>query len=270
MLSRRTFLGMGMAALIGGLAQGCSSFTIDYTPRVDYSLSDIAKDTATFDGLPLRTFSTAREELEQIRHYFEEQLVICDGQYEPRDYLGRIGQIALVIGPETVGAEQEASIDEFDPLGWHQAEYPFLNSEVVYVAAPLTDSHFSGLQTDENSIFTATFPALVVHGVLQQEVMRLVDQTGHRYYYQARPLYFGTEIIPRSLFVYMSSADDDGVELSEAYLVPNGQAYVNIDYQTGVTKEDPSVGAEVCEAVKGLTAEDAEFQKSIMNLKYFL
>lgn len=175
--------------------------------------------------------------------------------FSPLDKLGRAGVAFALLSPETLDGGNRESIDGFSPSGFRQAE----NGQYVWERCHLIGAQLAkGTERLENLI---TGTREMNHGrmlEIENAVAVYIRETGNHVLYRVEPMFVGSELVCRGVWIQAHTLEDDGLRISEICL--NVQEGVDIDYLTGEILTD-SVHDEEREPVYVLNTRSMRFHR---------
>lgn len=167
---------------------------------------------------------------------FDQELLEHPGYeyYAELDQLGRCGIALAYLTPELMPTEERQSISHIYPSGWNQAEYDFVDGKMLYNRCHLIGFQLAGENANEKNLITGT-RYFNVEGMLpfENQVADYIRQTGGSVLYRVSPLYQGSELVARGVFMEAWSVEDQGESVSFNVFVYNVQPGVTINYLTG-------------------------------------
>ncbi|RPA57766.1 DNA-entry nuclease [Aerococcus agrisoli] len=172
----------------------------------------------------------------------EEITGVGDGweKYGALDDLGRVtaANALLTVDLMPADAEVREGLTSVTPTGWMQEKYDSVDGGWLYNRSHLIGYQLTGQQDNMLNLMTGT-RYFNVEGMLPFEnyVASYIEDTENHVRYRITPLFIGDELLARGIFMEAYSIEDQG-ELQFHVYVPNVQPGVELDYQTGASKEN--------------------------------
>lgn len=165
-------------------------------------------------------------------------------KYSKLDSLGRCGTASALLGVEIMPTGQRGSISEVHPTGWVQAEYSCIESRSLYNRSHLIAWMLAGENANKCNLITGT-RYMNVDGMLpfEEKLDNYVLNTGNHVLYEVTPIFEGDNLVASGVHMQAYSVEDSGAGISFNIYCYNVQPGVAIDYATGKSWEDASVGA---------------------------
>ncbi len=190
---------------------------------------------------PPGTVTEAIEINDNVPFFSDEDLTLVEAyhQNDALDYLGRVGVANALIGPESMPAEERASISHIEPTGWNQARYANIGAGGwLYNRSHLIAHQLTGVDEPEN-IMTGTrwFNEEMI--AFENFIAFFVEDTDQHVRYRVSPVFEENNLLASGIYMEGFSVEDNGEGLMFNIYIPNIQEGVTIDYQTG-----ESVGME--------------------------
>lgn len=163
--------------------------------------------------------------------------------YSELDIHGRCGYAMACIGPELMPTEPRESISHVKPSGWVQAQYDFVDGKSLYNRCHLIGFQLTGENDNEKNLITGT-RYMNVEGMLPFEnlVADYIKYSGNHVLYRVTPVYDGRNPVARGVQLEGWSVEDQGAGVCFHVYVYNNQPGVVIDYATGESRADGSIG----------------------------
>lgn len=237
---RRTVLAVlvAAAAFLGGRTAGTGSLAASTTAPQQSEVRALSSWDSSASPQYYRVVGPA---------LVDQELQPGQVSYSDLDLLGRAGQAAAEVTPELMEegtARKRQSMEGLEPSGWghnEEVDIPSVTGGKAYHGAFWNRSHLvakslGGAERIENLV-TGTRMQNVGEedggGMAYCEGLArdwLSDHPEGTLYYSATPVYRGTELVPRSVFVDMRSSDGTLDLEVEVY---NAALGYTIDYATG-------------------------------------
>ena len=163
--------------------------------------------------------------------------------YADLDGLGRCGVTMACVGPDIMPTEARGAIGQVKPTGWHTVKYDWVDGKYLYNRCHLIGYQLTGENANVRNLITGT-RYLNVDGMLPFEnlVADYVKETGNHVLYRVVPLFEGEELVARGVTMEGWSVEDRGEGVCFYVYCYNAQPGVVIDYATGESRADGSVG----------------------------
>lgn len=205
-----------------------SKFYFNAVPTAD-SLADVPE----FDGKPYVELNDNEPEFDKDnlpKKSFE--------KYSELDELGRCGEAYANIGKDLMPTKKRENISSVKPTGWEHKQYKTIKDRYLYNRCHLIGFQLAGENANPKNLITGT-RYLNVEGMLpfEEEVAEYVKKTGKRVLYRVKPVFKGKELVARGVQMEAMSVDDKGKSISFNVFVYNNQPGIDIDYNTGKSKE---------------------------------
>lgn len=165
--------------------------------------------------------------------------------YSELDDLGRCGVAYANVGQELMPTEDRESISEVKPSGWINKDYgDLVDGGYLYNRCHLIGFQLTGENANERNLITGT-RYMNIEGMLPFEnlVADYVDETGNHVLYRVTPVYEGDDLVATGVQMEGYSVEDNGEGICYNIFAYNAQPGVAIDYATGDSWLDDSVGA---------------------------
>jgi len=148
----------------------------------------------------------------------------CTVYVSPLDQYGRAGTAFAILSRSSVDAERRQDISMFSPAGWQTGG---IYHRCHLVGAQLT----TGTACLENLVTGTEY--LNLEGMLPVEnrARTYILRTGDHVLYRVKPIYQGTELLPRAIEITLYSIESNGLRMT-AYCYNIQPGYI-IDYSTG-------------------------------------
>ena len=165
--------------------------------------------------------------------------------YSQLDSLGRCGAAYANVCRELMPTEERGSIGSVKPSGWQTAKYDSVDGKYLYNRCHLIGFQLTGENANKENLITGT-RYLNIEGMLPFEnmVADYVKETGNHVLYRATPIFTGDNLVADGVLMEGYSVEDEGEGISYCIYAYNAQPGIAIDYATGESWPDPSVGAD--------------------------
>ena len=163
--------------------------------------------------------------------------------YAPLDGLGRCGVTIACVGRDIMPTEPRGAIGQVKPTGWYTVKYDWVDGKYLYNRCHLIGYQLTGENANVCNLITGT-RYLNVEGMLPFEnlVADYVKETGNHVIYRVIPVFEGEELVARGVTMEGWSVEDEGEGVCFYVYCYNAQPGVTIDYATGESRADGSVG----------------------------
>ena len=130
------------------------------------------------------------------------------------------------------------------PTGWVQHQYDFVDGGNLYNRCHLIGFQLTGENANEKNLITGT-RYMNVDGMLpfENEVADYVKETGNHVLYRVTPVFEDEDLVAIGVQMEAYSVEDDGAGVCFNVFCYNAQPGVAIDYATGDSWEDASIGS---------------------------
>lgn len=199
-----------------------------------------------WDDLP--TFSSERPWVEihgNIPYFDETNLSRTDPFeiYSDLDSLGRCGVAYANICKELMPTDARGSISSVKPSGWHSVKYDIVDGKYLFNRCHLIGFQLAGENANERNLITGT-RYLNIEGMLPFEnlVADYVNETGGHVLYRVTPVFIGDNLVADGVLMEGWSVEDEGEGVCFCVFAYNAQPGIAIDYVTGDSWEDATVG----------------------------
>lgn len=165
--------------------------------------------------------------------------------YSELDSLGRCGVAYANICQELMPTEERESISEVKPSGWINKDYgDLVDGGYLYNRCHLIGFQLAGENANEQNLITGT-RYMNIEGMLPFEnmVADYVDETDNHVLYRVTPIYDGDDLVASGVQMEGYSVEDNGEGICFNIYAYNAQPGIAIDYATGESWLDESVGA---------------------------
>lgn len=184
--------------------------------------------------------------------------------YSELDALGRCGVAYANVGQELMPTEDRESISEVKPSGWINKDYrDLVDGGYLYNRCHLIGFQLTGENANEQNLITGT-RYMNIEGMLPFEnmVADYVEETGNHVLYRVTPIYEDNDLVATGVQMEGYSVEDNGDGICYNIFAYNAQPGIAIDYVTGDSWLDGSVGAVEGETS---TASDGAVIEYVLN-----
>lgn len=237
-----------MAVLCGVLLTGCVS---DGLPRTTAGVSlNGAAQSGLFsiDDIPAFVGDSPWVEVNGNTPFFDEADINTElfETFADLDSLGRCGVVYANVCKDLMPTDERGDIGQVKPTGWHTVKYDNVDGKYLYNRCHLLGFQLTGENANEENLITGT-RFLNIQGMLPFEnmVADYVKETDNHVLYRVTPIFQGSELIARGVLLEGYSVEDNGDGISFCVFAYNAQPGVAIDYGTGDSWADESVGTGV-------------------------
>lgn len=187
--------------------------------------------------------------------------------YSELDSLGRCGVAYANVGQELMPTEDRESISEVKPSGWINKDYgDLVDGGYLYNRCHLIGFQLTGENANERNLITGT-RYMNIEGMLPFESMvaDYVDETGNHVLYRVTPVYEGNDLVATGVQMEGYSVEDNGEGICYNIFAYNAQPGIAIDYATGDSWLDDSVGAVEGKTSTIITTEEPAVMEYVLN-----
>lgn len=174
---------------------------------------------------------------------FEEQdySTISFEKYSELDSLGRCGQAFANIGFDLMPTKERGSIGMIKPTGWHTVKYEHIAGKYLYNRCHLIGYQLTGENANKKNLITCT-RHMNTEGMLEFEnkVATYIKETKNHVLYRVTPIFEGDNLLASGVQIEAYSVEDHGKGIQFHVYVYNIQEGIQIDYETGKSKQDIS------------------------------
>lgn len=158
--------------------------------------------------------------------------------YSSQDALGRCGIAYANIGIDLMPTEERESIGNIKPTGWHTIKYDIVDGKYLYNRCHLIGHQLSGENANPENLITCT-RQMNVEGMLpfENQVADYVKETKNHVLYRVTPIYEGANLLASGVQMEAYSVEDNGKGIKFNVYVYNVQDGIEIDYNTGESKQ---------------------------------
>ena len=166
--------------------------------------------------------------------------------YSELDEFGRCGVAYANISLKTMPTEERGNIGMVKPSGWQVAKYESVEGRYLYNRCHLIGFQLAGENANKDNLITCT-RSMNTKGMLpfENQVANYVKQTGNHVLYRITPIFKGQELVARGVQMEALSVEDQGEGVKFHVFVFNTQPGIEIDYETGNSKEKEMEKEEV-------------------------
>lgn len=158
--------------------------------------------------------------------------------YSDLDSLGRAGVAMSSIGIDLMPTEERGNIGSVKPSGWHTIKYDFINGKYLYNRCHLIGYQLTGENANEKNLITCTRQTNT--GIMleyENKVAKYIKETNNHVLYRVTPIYENNKLVASGIQMEAMSVEDNGTGIKFNIYIYNVQDGVNIDYETGESKE---------------------------------
>lgn len=165
--------------------------------------------------------------------------------YSSLDSLGRCGVAQANLCRELMPTEPRGEIGQVKPAGWHTVKYDWVDGKYLYNRCHLIGFQLAGENANEKNLTTGT-RFMNTQGMLpfENQVADYIKQTDNHVLYRVTPVYEGSDLVSWGIQMEAYSVEDNGAGVCFNVLCFNAEPGVGIDYATGDSWADPTVGTE--------------------------
>ena len=158
--------------------------------------------------------------------------------YSDLDRFGRCGIAYANLHQSIMPTEDRESIGMIKPSGWKTAKYDFVDGKYLYNRCHLIGFQLAGENANEKNLITGT-RFLNVEGMLPFEnmVADYLKETNNHVLYRVTPVFKDNELVARGVTIEGYSVEDHGEGIQFYVYCYNNQPKIEINYQTGDSKE---------------------------------
>lgn len=159
-------------------------------------------------------------------------------EYSDLDGLGRCSVAFANLHQSIMPTEDRESIGMVKPSGWKTEKYDFVDGKYLYNRCHLIGFQLAGENANEKNLITGTH-FLNVEGMLPFEnmVADYLKETNNHVLYRVTPIFKDNELVARGVTIEAYSIEDHGEGIQFYVYCYNNQPKVEINYQTGESKE---------------------------------
>ena len=163
--------------------------------------------------------------------------------YSELDSLGRCGVAEACVGVDLMPTEERESISKVKPTGWVQHQYDFVDGGSLYNRCHLIGFQLTGENANEKNLITGT-RYMNTQGMLpfENKVADYVKATGNHVLYRVTPVFEGSDLVAQGVQMEAYSVEDQGEGVCFNVFCYNAQPGVGIEYASGESWSDPTVG----------------------------
>ena len=158
--------------------------------------------------------------------------------YGNLDTLGRCTVCVASVGQDIMPTAERGKIGSVKPTGWHTVKYDFVDGKYLYNRCHLIGFQLAGENANEKNLITGT-RFLNVEGMLPFEnmVADYLKETNNHVLYRVTPVFKDNELVARGVTIEGYSVEDHGEGIQFYVYCYNNQPKIEINYQTGDSKE---------------------------------
>ncbi len=163
--------------------------------------------------------------------------------YAELDELGRCGVAYANICQELMPEDEREGIGQVKPSGWQSVKYDIVDGKYLYNRCHLIGFQLAGENANKQNLITGT-RYLNIEGMLPFEnmVADYVKETDNHVLYRVTPVYQGSDLVAIGVQMEGWSVEDEGDGIAFNVFCYNAQPGIAIDYATGESWENASVG----------------------------
>lgn len=183
--------------------------------------------------------------------------------YEKLDVLKRCGQAYANICREIMPKEEREAIGQVKPSGWHTAKYnELVEGNYLYNRCHLIGYQLAGENANEKNLITGT-RYLNVMGMLpfENEVDDYVEETGNHVLYRVTPVFENDNLVASGVMMEAWSVEDQGKGVCFNVYCYNVQPGVEIDYETGESREAENADEIIAEMMNHDKSENEHYKE---------
>ena len=187
--------------------------------------------------------------------------------YSELDSLGRCGVAYANVGQELMPTEDRECISEVKPSGWINKDYgDLVDGGYLYNRCHLIGFQLTGENANERNLITGT-RYMNIEGMLPFEnmVADYVDETGNHVLYRVTPVYDGDDLVATGVQMEGYSVEDNGEGICYNIFAYNAQPGIAINYTTGNSWLDDSVGAVEGDTSTTVTTDEPAVMEYVLN-----
>ena len=173
----------------------------------------------------------------------EDRVAECFEDYGDLDALNRCTVAYACVGIDTMPTEKRGSIGSVKPTGWQTAKYDNVDGKYLYNRCHLIGYQLTAENANERNLITGT-RYMNTEGMLPFEnmVADYIKETGNHVLYRVTPVFSGDNLVADGVQMEALSLEDQGNGICFNVFCYNAQPGIAIDYATGESHADPSVG----------------------------
>ncbi len=163
--------------------------------------------------------------------------------YSDLDELGRCGPAYANLCKELMPTGNREYIRNIYPSGYHNTKYSFIDGGYVYNRCHLIAFSLAGESANEKNLITGT-EYLNIDGMYPFEYMvgDYIRRRNNHVLYRVTPVFEGDNLVASGVLIEASSVEDKGEGLNFCVYCYNVQPGVAINYATGRTQSDGTMG----------------------------
>lgn len=134
--------------------------------------------------------------------------------------------------------EKRGAIGQVKPTGWHTVKYDMVEGKYLYNRCHLIGYQLTAENANEKNLITGT-RYMNTEGMLPFEnmVADYLKETNNHVLYRVTPIFKDNELVARGVTIEAYSIEDHGEGIQFYVYCYNNQPKVEINYQTGESKE---------------------------------
>ena len=161
-------------------------------------------------------------------------------EYSELDSFGRCGVAFANLGSDTMPApdDERESISNVEPSGWINKKYEIVDGSYLYNRCHLIGYQLSAENANEKNLITGT-RYMNTEGMLpfENQVAEYINETNNHVLYRVTPIYEDDNLVASGVQIEAESVEDNGNGICFNVYCYNVQPGIEIDYQTGESKE---------------------------------
>lgn len=212
------------------------------------ALPDASPDQGlTLDDIDLEDFraDTPYVELYHNEPGFSENELSTEPfeDYAELDALGRCGAAYANLCKELMPTQERGNISQVRPTGWVSARYDNVDGKSLYNRCHLIGWQLAGEDANWENLITGT-RYMNTEGMLPFEnmVADYIRETDNHVLYRVTPVFSGDNLVADGVQMEALSVEDQGDGICFNVFCYNAQPGIAIDYATGESHADSSVG----------------------------
>ena len=254
-------------AILTLCATGCSltelyrSYSTNPPSQIEEKPSATLDDIPAFSGDPYVTIH------DNIPEFSENDRTTTSFEtYSKLDSLKRCGAAYACIGTDLMPTGERRPIGQVRPSGWHSVRYDFIDGKSLYNRCHLIGYQLTAENANDKNLITGT-RYLNVEGMLpfENKVANYIRETKNHVLYRVTPIFEGNNLVASGVHMEALSVEDNGEGIQFNVYCYNAQPGVSIDYASGDSKPDGSMGA-----ASAPDDEDDEKQPANKKITYVL
>ena len=213
---------------------GCSSFLPEEAPvEITADGSDLAEEVPEFSGDSYVVVNDNQPDFEE-EDFTEESYEY----YSELDELGRCQTAQANIGEDLMPDREREPIGQVKPSGWHTVKYDNVDGNYLYNRCHLIGYQLTAENANEKNLITGT-RYMNTQGMLPFEnmVAEYIRETGNHVLYRVTPVFEGDNLVASGVQMEAESVEDHGDGICFNIYAYNSQPDIEIDYETGASRE---------------------------------